>query len=106
LTNEGSSHHDKRDAKISTLGPLKDNERKDLNCAVKEYLLLAGYRLAAMTFIEEVPDQDLDVWINSSACVPDALRRYYYQYLSSTTEAAEVIPWSCLMFLQKLLIVY
>lgn len=89
LTNEGSSHHDKRDAKISTLGPLKDNERKDLNCAVKEYLLLAGYRLAAMTFIEEVPDQDLDVWINSSACVPDALRRYYYQYLSSTTEAAE-----------------
>uniref|UniRef100_J3L0G3 LisH domain-containing protein n=1 Tax=Oryza brachyantha TaxID=4533 RepID=J3L0G3_ORYBR len=88
-TNEGSSQHDKRDAKISTLGPLKDNERKDLNCAVKEYLLLAGYRLAAMTFIEEVPDQDLDVWINSSACVPDALRRYYYQYLSSTTEAAE-----------------
>uniref|UniRef100_A0A0D9V1J2 LisH domain-containing protein n=1 Tax=Leersia perrieri TaxID=77586 RepID=A0A0D9V1J2_9ORYZ len=88
-TNEGSNQHDKRDAKISTLGPLKDNERKDLNCAVKEYLLLAGYRLAAMTFIEEVPDQDLDVWINNSACVPDALRRYYYQYLSSTTEAAE-----------------
>jgi hypothetical protein len=36
------------------LGPLKDNERRDLNCAVKEYLLLAGYRLAAMTFYEEV----------------------------------------------------
>lgn len=77
------------DVKISALGPLKDNERKDLNCAVKEYLLLAGYRLAVMTFIEEVPDQDLDVWPNSSACVPDALRRYYYQYLSSTAEAAE-----------------
>ncbi|KAL6608032.1 hypothetical protein ACP70R_041095 [Stipagrostis hirtigluma subsp. patula] len=84
-----SSKQDKRDVKISALGPLKDNERKDLNCAVKEYLLLAGYRLAAMTFIEEVPDQDLDVWANSPACVPDALRRYYYQYLSSTTEAAE-----------------
>ncbi|XP_062211606.1 uncharacterized protein LOC133912731 [Phragmites australis] len=83
------SQQDKRDLKISALGPLKDNERKDLNCAVKEYLLLAGYRLAAMTFIEEVPDQDLDVWPNSSACVPDALRRYYYQYLSSTAEAAE-----------------
>ncbi|CAO2208274.1 unnamed protein product [Urochloa humidicola] len=83
------SQQDKRDVKISALGPLKDNERKDLNCAVKEYLLLAGYRLAAMTFIEEVPDQDLDVWPNSSACVPDALRRYYYQYLSSTAEAAE-----------------
>ncbi|KAM0871343.1 hypothetical protein ACQ4PT_039467 [Festuca glaucescens] len=88
-TNEGFNQHDKRDVKISVLGPVKDNERKDLNCAVKEYLLLAGYRLAAMTFIEEVPDQDLDVWTNSSACVPDALRRYYYQYLSSTTEAAE-----------------
>lgn len=52
---EGStSQQDKWDTKISALGPLKDNERKDLNCAVKEYLLLAGYRLAAMTFIEEV----------------------------------------------------
>ncbi|GJN40239.1 hypothetical protein PR202_gb29424 [Eleusine coracana subsp. coracana] len=88
-TCDGSGQQDKRDVKISALGPLKDTERKDLNCAVKEYLLLAGYRLAAMTFIEEVPDQDLDVWPNSSACVPDALRRYYYQYLSSTTEAAE-----------------
>lgn len=39
----------------------------------------------------QVPDQDLDVWPNSSACVPDALRRYYYQYLSSTAEAAEVL---------------
>ncbi|KAL6884533.1 hypothetical protein ACP4OV_010469 [Aristida adscensionis] len=83
------SQQEKRDVKITALGPLKDIERKDLNCAVKEYLLLAGYRLAAMTFIEEVPDQDLDVWPNSSACVPDALRRYYYQYLSSTAEAAE-----------------
>ncbi|KAL0555865.1 hypothetical protein IC582_004366 [Cucumis melo] len=73
----------------SDLGPLKDNERQDLNCAVKEYLLLAGYRLTAMTFYEEVTDQDLDVWPNSPACVSDALRHYYYQYLSSTTEAAE-----------------
>ncbi|XP_037412861.1 RAB11-binding protein RELCH homolog isoform X3 [Triticum dicoccoides] len=88
---EGFNQQDQRDVKISALGPLKDNERKDLNCAVKEYLLLAGYRLAAMTFIEEVLDQDLDVWTNSSACVPDALRRYYYQYLSSTTEAAEAL---------------
>lgn len=89
-TYEGSiNQQNKQDMKISALGPLKDNERKDLNCAVKEYLLLAGYRLATMTFIEEVPDQDLDVWPNSSACVPDALRRYYYQYLSCTAEAAE-----------------
>ncbi|XP_031116420.1 RAB11-binding protein RELCH homolog isoform X2 [Ipomoea triloba] len=79
----------KREASFSDLGPLKDNERKYLNCAVKEYLLIAGYRLTAMTFYEEVTDQSLDVWPNSSACAPDALRHYYYQYLSSSTEAAE-----------------
>lgn len=79
----------KKNASLSDLGPLKDNERRDLNCAVKEYLLLAGYRLAAMTFYEEVTDQNLDVWQNTPAFVPDALRHYYYQYLSSTSEAAE-----------------
>lgn len=79
----------KRDISFSDLGPLKDIERKDLNCAVKEYLLLAGYRLTAMTFYEEVTDQNLDIWQNTPACVLDALRHYYYQYLSSTTEAAE-----------------
>lgn len=40
----------------------------------------------------QVTDQDLDFWQNSPACVLDALRHYYYQYLSSTTEAAEVLP--------------
>lgn len=74
---------------FSNLGPLKDNERRDLNCAVKEFLLSAGYKLTAMTFYEEVTDQSLDVWQNRAACVPDALRRYYLQYLSSTVEAAE-----------------
>ncbi|CAL9755945.1 unnamed protein product [Musa acuminata subsp. burmannicoides] len=69
--------------------PFKGHEHKDINCAVKEYLLFAGYRLTAMTFLEEVTDQNLDVWPQSSACVSDALRRYYYQYLSSTSEAAE-----------------
>ncbi|XP_065848417.1 uncharacterized protein [Euphorbia lathyris] len=79
----------KKDVPFSDLGPLKDHERSDLNCAVKEYLLIAGYRLTAMTFFEEVTDQNLDVWKNTPACVPDALRHYYYQYLSSTTQAAE-----------------
>ncbi|XP_015066549.1 RAB11-binding protein RELCH homolog isoform X1 [Solanum pennellii] len=83
------SQQQKREGSFSDLGPLKDNERKDLNYAVKEYLLLAGYRLTAMTLLEEVTDQDLDVQQNSSACIPDALRHYYYQYLSSTSEAAE-----------------
>lgn len=48
------SQRDKRETTLSSLGLLKDSERKDLNCAVKEYLLFAGYRLTAMTFIEEV----------------------------------------------------
>ncbi|KAK8938456.1 hypothetical protein KSP39_PZI011189 [Platanthera zijinensis] len=82
---------EKKESNFFSLGPLKDAERRDLNCAVKEYLLFAGYRLTAMTFIEEVTDQNLDVWPKNSACVNDALRRYYYQYLSSTTEAAEVL---------------
>ncbi|KAK9111100.1 hypothetical protein Scep_018619 [Stephania cephalantha] len=82
-------HMGRKDISFSDLGPLKDNERRDLNCAVKEYLLLAGYRLTAMTFYEEVTEQNLDVWQNSPACVPDALRHYYYQYLSSTALAAE-----------------
>ncbi|KAD4888387.1 hypothetical protein E3N88_20460 [Mikania micrantha] len=85
----GSDVQQSRETRVSELGPLKAKERQDLNCAVKEYLLLAGYRLTAMTFYEEVSDQDLDDWQNSSASVADALRHYYYQYLSSTTEAAE-----------------
>ncbi|KAL9265487.1 RAB11-binding protein RELCH-like protein [Drosera capensis] len=80
----------KKDNALSNLGPLKDGERQDLNCAIKEYLLMAGYRLTAMTFYEEVTDQNLDVWPNSPGCVSDALRHYYYQYLSSTEEAAEL----------------
>lgn len=38
----------------------------------------------------QVSGQNLDVWKNTPACVPDALRHYYYQYLASTSEAAEV----------------
>ncbi|XP_078428527.1 HEAT repeat-containing protein isoform X2 [Wolffia australiana] len=71
------------------LGSLKDEERQVLNCAVKEYLMIAGYRLTAMTFYEEVADQNLDIWPKSPASVTDALRHYFYQYLSSTTDAAE-----------------
>ncbi|XP_073221018.1 uncharacterized protein [Cicer arietinum] len=74
---------------FAALGPLKKNERRDLNFAVKEYLLIAGYRLTAMTFYEEVTDQNLDIWQNTHALIPDALRHYYYQFLSSTSEAAE-----------------
>ncbi|XP_028058706.1 uncharacterized protein LOC114262539 [Camellia sinensis] len=52
--NRTNSQQGKRETSFSDLGPLKDNERRDLNCAVKEYLLLAGYRPTAMTFYEEV----------------------------------------------------
>ncbi|TYH01397.1 hypothetical protein ES288_A09G055000v1 [Gossypium darwinii] len=52
-----------------------------------------------MTFCEEVTDQNLDVWANSLASVPDALCHYYYQYLSSSSEAAEGIL--CIGFLKR-----
>ncbi|KAJ6396403.1 hypothetical protein OIU77_021437 [Salix suchowensis] len=72
----------KKNASLTDLGPLKDNERRDLNCAG-----------TAAAFVgctaDQVTDQNLDVWQNTPACVPDALRHYYYQYLSSTSEAAE-----------------
>jgi len=41
--------------KENDMGPLTDTERRDLNRAVKEYLLFIGYRLTTMTFYEEVP---------------------------------------------------
>ncbi|KAL6007588.1 hypothetical protein ACLOJK_033087 [Asimina triloba] len=44
---------ERRGGSFLDLGSLKDSERRDLNCAIKEYLLLAGYRLTAMTFYEE-----------------------------------------------------
>lgn len=50
----GSDVQKSRETTVSDLGSLKAKERLDLNCAVKEYLLLAGYRLTAMTFYEEV----------------------------------------------------
>ncbi|XP_047152921.1 RAB11-binding protein RELCH homolog isoform X1 [Vigna umbellata] len=87
--NGGQKIEQKKKSFFTDLGPLKETERQDLNCAIKEYLLLAGYRLTAMTFYEEVTDQDLDNWHNTPASVPDALRHYYYHYLSSTSEAAE-----------------
>lgn len=36
------------------LGLLGEKERLVLDCAVKEYLMAAGYKIAAMTFQEEV----------------------------------------------------
>ncbi|KAL1162465.1 hypothetical protein V6Z11_A07G202300 [Gossypium hirsutum] len=74
--------------KLKTELQRKEDLTQDKS-SVKEYLLVAGYRLTAMTFYEEVTDQNLDVWEKSPASVPDALRHYYYQYLSSTSEAAE-----------------
>jgi hypothetical protein len=54
LSDAPASDKAKQETTLSSLGPLKDAEKRDLNCAVKEYLLFAGYRLTAMTFIEEV----------------------------------------------------
>jgi hypothetical protein len=64
--------------------------KKFHNSTSKQWEYFPTHDLCSQSSQLQVPDQDLDVWPNSSACVPDALRRYYYQYLSSTTEAAEV----------------
>ncbi|GAU10632.1 hypothetical protein TSUD_421100, partial [Trifolium subterraneum] len=50
---DGGELQTQQQISFADLGPLKDTERRDLNCAVKEYLLIAGYRLTAMTFYEE-----------------------------------------------------
>ncbi|MQL79844.1 hypothetical protein Taro_012293, partial [Colocasia esculenta] len=39
--------------------------------------------------VMQVTDQNLDIWPKSPACVKDGLRHYYYQYLSSTADAAQ-----------------
>jgi hypothetical protein len=39
---------------VKVLGKLGEKERLDINCAVKEYLMLASYKISAMTFQEEV----------------------------------------------------
>lgn len=39
---------------VKVLGKLGEKERLDINCAVKEYLMVAGYKISAMTFQEEV----------------------------------------------------
>lgn len=39
-----------------------DAERRMLNFAVKQHLVARGYKLSALTFCEEVRDQQLDVW--------------------------------------------
>lgn len=54
VSDDPTKQQNKRQISYVSLGPLKDTERKDINCAVKEYLLFAGYRLTAMTFLEEV----------------------------------------------------
>lgn len=67
-------------------------ELDNLFCSV--WLILIVYHTLSL-LSPQVTDQNLDVWQNSPACVPDALRHYYYQYLSSTTEAAEVFLDTC-----------
>jgi len=39
---------------VKELGKLGEKERLDINCALKEYLMVSGYKISAMTFQEEV----------------------------------------------------
>ncbi|KAE9612784.1 putative transcription factor interactor and regulator LisH family [Lupinus albus] len=88
-----TEEHKRNNSSFNDLGPMKDTERRDLNCAVKQYLLMAGYNLTAMTFYEEVTNHNMDIWknnhTNTNTLIPDALRHYYYHYLSSTSDLAQ-----------------
>jgi hypothetical protein len=74
-----------RNGNHKDLGSLGEKERINVNCAVQQYLMTAGYKITAMTFQEEV-DQDLDKWQNSTAYVLDALRHYYRSFLASAND--------------------
>lgn len=63
------------------LGPALETERKDLNAAVKEYLVASGYKVTAMTFVEEVPstavsDTDSLYILYVSFCLMDGSTTY------------------------------
>eukprot|EP00850_Spirogloea_muscicola_P012895 SM000085S23245 [mRNA] locus=s85:209987:216702:- [translate_table: standard] len=70
---------------------LEEDVRHDLDCAVKEYLVSADYKMTAMTFCDEVGNQDLDSWQGSSCRPPDALQAYYKQYHNSASQAVQVM---------------
>ncbi|KAK8335431.1 hypothetical protein V6Z12_A09G054000 [Gossypium hirsutum] len=85
-----------RHKSLGVVDPQNLLEEKE---AIEEKLALSDYelRLAREDVMKlktelqrKVTDQNLDVWANSLASVPDALCHYYYQYLSSSSEAAEV----------------
>ena len=44
---------------VKVLGKLDEKEILDINCAIKEYLMVAGYKISAMTFQEEVLNRAL-----------------------------------------------
>lgn len=70
--------------------PIKDFERKALNCLVKRYLVENGFRLSAMTLSDEAEGQDLDdlkdVGLTGSALADlHVLQRYWRKRPLKTT---------------------
>jgi hypothetical protein len=47
-------HSSARNGNHKDLGSLGEKERTNVNCAVQQYLMTAGYKITAMTFQEEV----------------------------------------------------
>ncbi len=47
-------HSSARNVNHKDLGSLGEKERINVNCAVQQYLMTAGYKITAMTFQEEV----------------------------------------------------
>jgi len=79
--NEASLNEGKSKESISTeqKGPVKPFELRALNYLTNEFLLNNDYRLTAVTFGEEVGDQDIDDWDDvgvNTARPPDLLHLF------------------------------
>ncbi|KAJ7523832.1 hypothetical protein O6H91_18G064200 [Diphasiastrum complanatum] len=87
-SNDSSSRNDGMFFWSTTHGNLEQigpHETRHLNCIVKEYLVNAGYKLTAMTFCEEVVDQDLNGWQDGAPETTNALYIYYQHYITTSS---------------------
>ncbi|GBG63021.1 hypothetical protein CBR_g34722 [Chara braunii] len=87
-------HHDQHQGGAGGVVVVGEQERRELNHAVKDYLVSSGYKLTAMTFCEEVSDQEFD----DGPCggygvggTRDSLHRYYSCYVMVSNGREEVL---------------
>lgn len=82
-TTESGKEAEKIAKDLEALEEMKSHEKRTLNYLIKNFLVSVGYKLTAITFSDEVIDQDLDSWssvgLNCSA-PPSLLSFYRYFY--------------------------